>query len=52
MLEGHTIRRILPHIIDDLDKYLFAIGEFIEELGRSRVPMVNKELAKRKGKKK
>ena len=27
-------------------------GEFIEELGRSRVPMVNMELAKRKGKKK
>ena len=41
MLEGHTIRRILPHIIDDLDRYHFE--EFIEELGPSRVPWVNKE---------
>ena len=44
----HTLGRILLPIIDDGCYF----GEFIEELGRSRVPMVNKELAKRKGKKK
>ena len=43
----HTLGRILLPIIDDGCYF----GEFIEELGRSRVPMVNKELAKRKGKK-
>ena len=43
----HTLGRILLAIIDDGCYF----GEFIEELGRSRVPMVNKELAKRKGKK-
>ena len=43
----HTLGRILLPIIDDGCYF----GEFIEELGRSRVPMVNKELAKRKWKK-
>ena len=34
MLEGHTLRRILLPIIDDLDKYLFAIlGSSSRSLG-------------------
>ena len=34
MLEGHTIRRILPPIIDDVDKYQFAIlGSSLRSLG-------------------
>ena len=53
MLEGHTIRRILPPIIDDLHKYHFAIlGSSLRSLG---VPvslgLTRKKLAKRKGNK-
>ena len=34
MLEGHTLERILPPIIDDLDKYQFAIlGSSLRSLG-------------------
>ena len=34
VLEGHTLGRILPPIIDDLDKYQFAIlGSSLRSLG-------------------
>ena len=53
ILEGHTIRRILPPIIDDFDKYQFAIlGSSLRSLS---LPVflgsTRKKLAKRKGKK-
>ena len=53
MLEGHTIRRILPPIIDDVDKYQFAIlGSSLRSLGLPvSLGLTRKKLAKRKGKK-
>ena len=50
MLEGHTIRRILPPIIDDVDKYQFAIlGNSLRSLGlRVSLGLTRKKLAKRK----
>ena len=52
MLEGHTIRRILPHIIDDLDKYHFAVlGSSLRSLGVPVSLLIRKKLAKRKGNK-
>ena len=53
MLEGHTIRRILPHIIDDLDKYHFAVlGSSLRSLGLPvSLGLTRKKLAKRKGNK-
>ena len=50
MLEGHTIRRILPHIIDDLDKYHFAVlGSSLRSLGLPvSLGLTRKKLAKRK----
>ena len=34
VLEGHTLGRILPPIIDDLDKYQFAnLGSSLRSLG-------------------
>ena len=53
MLEGHTIRRILPPIIDDVDKYQFAIlGSSLRSLGLPvSLGSTGKKLAKRKGKK-
>ena len=53
MLEGHTLRRILPPIIDDVDKYQFAIlGSSLRSLGLPvSLGLTSKKLAKRKGKK-
>ena len=53
MLEGHTIRRLLPPIIDDVDKYQFAIlGSSLRSLGLPvSLGLTRKKLAKRKGKK-
>ena len=53
MLEGYTIRRILPPIIDDVDKYQFAIlGSSLRSLGLPvSLGLTRKKLAKRKGKK-
>ena len=53
MLEGHTIRRILPPIIDDVDKYQFAIlGSSLRSLGLPvSLGLTRKKLAKRKGNK-
>ena len=53
MLEGHTIRRILPPIIDDLDKYHFAVlGSSLRSLGLPvSLGLTRKKLAKRKGNK-
>ena len=53
MLEGHTIRRILTPIIDDVDKYQFAIlGSSLRSLGLPvSLGLTRKKLAKRKGKK-
>ena len=53
MLEGHTIRRILPPIIDDVDKYQFAIlGSSLRSLGLPvSLGLTRKQLAKRKGNK-
>ena len=53
MLEGHTIRSILPPIIDDVDKYQFAIlGSSLRSLGLPvSLGLTRKKLAKRKGKK-
>ena len=50
MLEGHTIRRILPPIIDDVDKYQFAIlGNSLRSLGLPvSLGLTRKKLAKRK----
>ena len=53
MLEGHTIRRILTPIIDDVDKYQFAIlGSSLRSLGLPvSLGLTRKKLATRKGKK-
>ena len=53
MLEGYTIRRILPPIIDDVDKYQFAIlGSSLRSLGLPvSLGLTRKKLAKRKGNK-
>ena len=53
MLEGHTIRRILPLIIDDVDKYQFAIlGSSLRSSGLPvSLGLTRKKLAKRKGEK-
>ena len=53
MLEGHTLGRILPApIIDDLDKYQFAIlGSSLRSLGVPVSLLIRKKLARCKGKK-